>query len=103
MDMDWLASFNSMRVAWAKKWLTIPYNGSTVMLQGKSEVIPTCTIIKLLSWIHLLFQYHTVIGIPGFSLYCTNMLQSLRTQEDYHPNESVSISFHSYLVHNHFQ
>jgi hypothetical protein len=49
VDMDWLASFNSMRVAWAKKWLTIPYNGSTVILQGKSQVIRTCTIIELLS------------------------------------------------------
>jgi hypothetical protein len=38
-----------MRVAWAQKWLTIPYNGSTVMLQGKSQVVPTCTIIELLS------------------------------------------------------
>lgn len=49
VGMDWLSSFSPMRVDWAQKWLTIPYNGHNVRLQGQSQVIPNCTVIELLS------------------------------------------------------
>lgn len=32
--MDWLESFSPMKVHWKEKWLAIPYQGSTVVLQG---------------------------------------------------------------------
>jgi hypothetical protein len=38
IGMDWLESFSPMRVHWKQKWLEIPYEGSTLTLQG---VVPT--------------------------------------------------------------
>ena len=32
--IDWLARFSPMNVDWQNKWLAIPYDGSTVILQG---------------------------------------------------------------------
>jgi starvation-inducible outer membrane lipoprotein len=37
-----------MRVHWAHKWLSIPYQGRTITLHGQSAVIPECTIVELL-------------------------------------------------------
>jgi hypothetical protein len=31
---DWLASFSPMKIHWPTKWIVIPYQGQTVILQG---------------------------------------------------------------------
>lgn len=39
IGMDWLESFSPMKVYWKSKWMTIPYNGAMVLLQGiKSDL-----------------------------------------------------------------
>ena len=34
LGLDWLASFSPMQVHWAKKWISIPYEGATAILIG---------------------------------------------------------------------
>ena len=34
LGMDWLESFSPMKVHWKLKWLSIPYQNSTILLQG---------------------------------------------------------------------
>lgn len=34
LGMDWLEHFSPMKVHWRHKWMVIPYQGSTVVLQG---------------------------------------------------------------------
>jgi hypothetical protein len=34
LGMDWLEEFSPMQVHWKLKWMAIPYNGSTELLQG---------------------------------------------------------------------
>jgi hypothetical protein len=34
LGMDWLKEFSPMKVHWKSKWLSIPYQGSIVLLQG---------------------------------------------------------------------
>lgn len=48
VGMDWLESFSPMRVDWAQKWLIIPYQGSSVLLQGNTPRVPADTVIELL-------------------------------------------------------
>ncbi|CAD6210401.1 unnamed protein product [Miscanthus lutarioriparius] len=40
IGMDWLESFSPMQVHWQLKQLVIPYEGSTVLLQGESVEAP---------------------------------------------------------------
>ena len=41
IGMDWLESFSPMQVHWQLKRLVIPYEGSTVLLQGESVDAPS--------------------------------------------------------------
>ena len=50
VGMDWLESFSPMHVHWKHKWLSIPYEGHSVILQGELADSPT----------ELLFQVCTV-------------------------------------------
>jgi hypothetical protein len=49
VDIDWLATFSSMRVDWVQKWLAIPYKGSSIVLYGQSHTIPSGTVVELWS------------------------------------------------------
>lgn len=47
VGMDWLQQFSPMKVDWNQKWLSIPYQGSSVVLYGQSSVIPDCTVVEI--------------------------------------------------------
>ena len=34
LGMDWLERFSPMKVHWGNKWMMIPYQGSSILLQG---------------------------------------------------------------------
>lgn len=34
LGMDWLESFSPMKIHWKQKWMVIPYEGTTALLQG---------------------------------------------------------------------
>lgn len=36
LGMDWLEQFSPMQVHWCHKWMLIPYQGRTMLLQGVS-------------------------------------------------------------------
>lgn len=40
LGMDWLEQFSPMEVDWKFKWLVIPYQGTSVLLQGTSQNVP---------------------------------------------------------------
>lgn len=48
VGMDWLQRFSPMHVDWANKWLVIPYNGSSVCLQGLQSSFPSGSVVQLL-------------------------------------------------------
>lgn len=37
LGMDWLELYSPMQVHWKAKWLSLPYNGDTILLQGISS------------------------------------------------------------------
>ena len=51
LGMDWLEQFSPMKVHWQQKWMSIPYNGSTALLQGELPnfsddiVVHLCTMV----------------------------------------------------------
>ena len=47
LGLDWLASLSPMQVHWAQKWLSIPYEGSTVVLFGDAPVLPIGSVLQL--------------------------------------------------------
>lgn len=47
LGMDWLASFNPMHIDWEHKWLLLPYEGSTVQLQGQLTELPVGSVIQV--------------------------------------------------------
>lgn len=57
IGMDWLESFSPMQVHWRQKWLAIPYNGQTQLLQGQSSEAPA----------QILLQVEAVSNIGGLS------------------------------------
>lgn len=38
LGMDWLESFSPMKIHWKHKWMAIPYDGTTALLQGMVPV-----------------------------------------------------------------
>jgi hypothetical protein len=47
LGMDWLEAYSPMQVQWKNKWLVIPYQGSTVILQGISPTISEEIIVHI--------------------------------------------------------
>jgi hypothetical protein len=47
--MDWLESFSPMHVHWKNKWLSIPYQGSSVVLHGDQADTPVQLLLQVCS------------------------------------------------------
>lgn len=92
LGMDWLRSFSPMRVHWAHKWLSIPYQGRTVTLHGQSVVIPECTIVN--SYWSLLQVQHNQNCILKFSCCYNSMFQFLQIQWAFHLHGTTTMLFH---------
>jgi hypothetical protein len=48
LGMEWLERFSPMKIHLARKWLQIPYQGSTVTLQGFVPGSLDCAMIELM-------------------------------------------------------
>jgi hypothetical protein len=48
VGMEWLERYSPVRVHLSQKWLTIPYQGSQITLQGLTPGILNCAMIELL-------------------------------------------------------
>jgi hypothetical protein len=52
VGMDWLEAFSPMQVHWRHKWMVIPYQGSTAMLQGitpklvEEVIVHVCSLME---------------------------------------------------------
>lgn len=46
LGMDWLERFSPMKVPWKLKWMSIPYQGSTVVLHGISCSDPDTLMVQ---------------------------------------------------------
>lgn len=49
IGMDWLESFNPMLVHWKNKWLSIPYQGSSIVLHGDMPESPVQLLLQVCS------------------------------------------------------
>jgi hypothetical protein len=47
LGMDWLEQLSPMTVDWKHKWLSIPYAGSTVILEGCNPLVPVGTVLEI--------------------------------------------------------
>lgn len=63
IGMDWLARFSPMNVHWDRKWMAIPYEGSTTMLYGDLDQLPEGSTI-LLSSVQELAEHPAAAKIP---------------------------------------
>jgi hypothetical protein len=48
VGMEWLERYSPMKVHWAQRWLTIPYQNSHITLQGMLPGVLDCNMIELL-------------------------------------------------------
>jgi hypothetical protein len=64
IGMDWLESFSPMQVHWQHKRLEIPYEGSTVLLQGESVEAPSKLLLQVCS-LENTHDASTSAGIPA--------------------------------------
>lgn len=46
LGMDWLESFSPMEIHWSQKWLSFPYNGTDIKLQGLLPQLHSLEIIS---------------------------------------------------------
>jgi hypothetical protein len=49
VGLDWLEAFSPMKVHWKDKWMSIPYQDTTVLLLGENVVLPIGTVLQLYS------------------------------------------------------
>jgi len=49
LGMDWLEKFSPMKVHWGQKWMLIPHQGSSLLLQGLTAPMPDELVVQLLS------------------------------------------------------
>jgi len=49
IGMDWLELYSPMKIHWGHKWMAIPYQGHTILLQGINADNPDELVIQLLS------------------------------------------------------
>lgn len=49
LGMDWLELYSPMQVHWKSKWISLPYRGSTIMLQGLTTSSDTDMFFQLVS------------------------------------------------------
>lgn len=49
LGMDWLEHFSPMKVHWGNKWMPIPYQESSVLLQGLTSSVPDDLVVQILS------------------------------------------------------
>lgn len=42
LGMEWLEHFSPMQIQWKEKWLSFPYQGNQVKLQGIQEPTSSC-------------------------------------------------------------
>jgi hypothetical protein len=47
IGMDWIEEFSPMKVHWRSKWMAIPYQGSTVVLQGFTHDDPEEIVVQV--------------------------------------------------------
>lgn len=49
LGMDWSEKFSPMKVHWGNKWMLIPYQGTSLLLQGVTSAGPEELVLQLLS------------------------------------------------------
>jgi hypothetical protein len=47
LGMDWLQAYSPMKVHWGDKWMAIPYQGSTAVLQGMDPRLPVELLVQV--------------------------------------------------------
>ena len=47
VGMDWLETFSPMKVHWKQKWMSIPYQGTSVILQGLVPELPEHSVVEV--------------------------------------------------------
>jgi len=63
--MDWLEAYSPMQVHWALKWLAIPYDGKTQVLQGLLPDEPEQLLLQIKDTASALSSDHDVITVPA--------------------------------------
>jgi hypothetical protein len=49
LGLDWLELYSLMKIHWKHKWISLPYQGSTVVLHGSTPAIPEGTVLQVYS------------------------------------------------------
>lgn len=47
LGLDWLSSHSPMEVHWQQQWMSIPYQGSSILLYGHLSAVPTGTLMEV--------------------------------------------------------
>lgn len=60
VGMDWLEIFSPMKVHWQQKWMAIPYQGTTAILQGLLPEFPVGSVVEVCA---VLVSDHTPVPL----------------------------------------
>jgi len=65
LGMDWLESYSPMQVHWALKWLAIPYEGQTQVLQGILPDAPEQLLLQIEQTEPVMSSEPDAISVPA--------------------------------------
>jgi hypothetical protein len=51
LGFDWLEQFSPMKIPWGQKWMSIPYQSTTVVLQGILTQLNEGTLVQVIQWL----------------------------------------------------
>jgi hypothetical protein len=47
IGMEWLERYSPMHIHWAQKWISIPYQGKHITIQGNGSYMTECHMVEL--------------------------------------------------------
>jgi hypothetical protein len=90
--MDWLESFSPMQAHWKDKWLSIPYEGTSVILQGDlADNLKPCSY-KFTHWISPLHRLSLRHYLPKCRHYWNSSVMCSSSRIHYpHPGRATTL------------
>jgi hypothetical protein len=102
LGFDWLEQFSLMKIHWGQKWMSIPYQSTTVVLQGILTQLNEGTLVQVIQW--LIWDWIRMIKDPKMRLCllrfrscCGLTLIFLLLKYVFHPLEFITTLFHRSL------
>jgi hypothetical protein len=88
IGMEWLERYSPMHIHWAQKWISIPYQGKHITIQGNGSYMTECHMVELMQ---MTADLEGSNSAEPLRLCCSSFRQPLRLHLNYHQGGFVTI------------